>query len=1165
MNGALPGVSGSLFPSRYLADGLQADAGGLLDSIDVPGTASQLTAFWTRVERSCGPASGLRTLFDLVAMPLFSVLGFRASGVEFDRHAVRARLCTPTETAVGLIVLPWAQRPSTLWRGAADLSARIGARFCFVLAPPNLSLIAIDGQASRRSVEFTLPAALDPGSLRVFLALSCARTFDPHVSLPLAPLDTLLSAGHEFQDRVRADLQVGVERSLATLESVIARSPKTLAAGGRFDEALTLIYRILFLLFAESRDLVPRDHPIYRDAYAIGRLCRDILDGTISTGLWDALAAITRLSRRGCHVDDLIVRPFNGQLFAREAAPSLEAGRGSRRPTGVTTARDAAMKTTIVALATRHTGTGREDICYADLGVEQLGAVYERVLDLEPDRHGAHATTGADSAIQDHAPHFRIENRFTRFRSSPLRRHSDRRKQTGTFYTPQDLTEFVVRRTLAPLVSGRAPDQILALRVVDPAMGSGAFLVAACRYLASAYERALVEAGTCSEFDFDEHERANLRRIVAERCLAGVDLNPVAVQLARLSVWLATLAHGKPLGFLDHRLRTGNSLLGARPDDLQHVADGNRTARHGTLPLFDVNELADSMRAVTRPLSDLARRPDDTVADVRAKEAIWTALSGEASALARWRLALGLWCARWFWPRDLRAPSAPETRAALDAMLRHDRTLGRSDLARWVSVARSVSADLRFFHWPIEFPDVFYDDDGRPRDRPGFDAVVGNPPWEMLRNDDAVSRGLANPSWLRFIRESGLYTDCDRGHMNLYQPFLERALSIARRGGRVGLVLPWGLAADDGATSLRSRLLDRCATDTVVGFDNANGIFPIHRGLRFLVVVTSPGRPTVEIRSRFGVRTGREIAALADAADDRAAEASSYPIRLSPAIVNTVGGSARRLPDARRAADLPFLTRLTENHPRLGDAAGWGLRFGRELNMTEQREHFGPQGLPVVEGKHVRPFAADTTSASFRISRPAALRLMPSGSFDRPRLAYRDVSGVANRVSLIAAVLPGGAVTTHTVFCLRTVLTLDQQYFLCGIFNSYVLNAAVRLLMGGHVTTSLVEGLPAPAWTGSAAQQRIARLTRWLARVCSARGKSGRRRSADDDRLEFVKASLQAAVARLYGLDAVAFSDVLDSFPLVPAEERARALQSFNASGRPLSLSRRTSTASWPP
>src|SRR5262249_34152792 len=158
-------------------------------------------------------------------------------------------------------------------------------------------------------------------------------------------------------------------------------------------------------------------------------------------------------------------------------------------PTGVTAARDAAMRTTMLALATRQTRAGREDICYADLGVEQLGAVYERVLDLDPDQSGARTTSAGASKVR------RESEKRVGSSASSWRRHSDRRKQPGTFYTPQALTELVVRRTLAPLVSGKTPDQILALRVVDPAMGSGAFLVAACRYLASAYERALVETG----------------------------------------------------------------------------------------------------------------------------------------------------------------------------------------------------------------------------------------------------------------------------------------------------------------------------------------------------------------------------------------------------------------------------------------------------------------------------------------------------------------------------------------------------------------------------------------------------------------------------------------------------------------------------------------------
>ena len=122
-----------------------------------------------------------------------------------------------------------------------------------------------------------------------------------------------------------------------------------------------------------------------------------------------------------------------------------------------------------------------------------------------------------------------------------------------------------VRRTLHPLVEGATADRILQLRIVDPAMGSAAFLVAACRYLARAYERALFATGTLSEAEIEDADRAGFRRLVAQRCLFGVDLNPTAVQLARLSLWLATLSADKPLTFLDHHLVCGNSLIGASP------------------------------------------------------------------------------------------------------------------------------------------------------------------------------------------------------------------------------------------------------------------------------------------------------------------------------------------------------------------------------------------------------------------------------------------------------------------------------------------------------------------------------------------------------------------------------------------------------------------------
>ena len=141
------------------------------------------------------------------------------------------------------------------------------------------------------------------------------------------------------------------------------------------------------------------------------------------------------------------------------------------------------------------------------------------------------------------------------------------------------MTAFLVRHTLEPLVKGRTADEILKLRILDPAMGSGAFLVAACRYLSAVAEEALIEEGTWHAHDVTAAERATLRREVASRCLFGVDLNPMAVQLARLSIWLATLATDKPLSFLDHHLVAGNSLVGASPDDLRRQPGGGASTQ----------------------------------------------------------------------------------------------------------------------------------------------------------------------------------------------------------------------------------------------------------------------------------------------------------------------------------------------------------------------------------------------------------------------------------------------------------------------------------------------------------------------------------------------------------------------------------------------------------
>ncbi|MEO8484081.1 MAG: Eco57I restriction-modification methylase domain-containing protein [Acidobacteriota bacterium] len=536
---------------------------------------------------------------------------------------------------------------------------------------------------------------------------------------------------------------------------------------------------------------------------------------------------------------------------------------------------------------------------------------------------------------------------------------------------------------------------------------------------------------------------------------------------------------------------------------------------------------------------------NDTVRDVRSKEALWRHLSGDDSAVAPWRRALDLWCARWFWPASAGgAPSAAEWRALLAYVVDDDRTLPRSVLASRLRELTGIAREQSFFHWPLEFPDAFYERDGTPRTRPGFDVVIGNPPWEMLRAEAAdreTSHSGSQPrtgrrnnqALTRFIRECGAYPSCQRGHINLYQPFVDRALAIARRGGRVGLVLPWGLASDDGTSMLRRRLLEETAIDALAGLDNAAGLFPIHRGMRFLALTASPGGTTREIRATFGLTKREDLDALPEPGLH---SSSTFPVRLTTTQIESIGGRSRRIPDIRRPASLRWMERVFGALPRLGAADGWNIQFGRELNATEARPYLTARGMPVIEGKHVRPFATDVGTTSQRLDRATAERMLPSHRFDRPRLAYRDVSAVSNRVTLIAAIVPPSVVTTHTLLCLKNPPPLVRQQFLCGLFNSYVLNAIVRSLIGGHVTTTVVEDLPAPVWKNDREQRLVATLAARLARSWSPH----------DER------RLQALVARLYGLSGEEFRDLLESFPLVPSAERdgALALLRRKTSGR---------------
>ena len=1093
MVGPVAGISGRLISSSFAEVLLPTLAG----YGEIPPADARALEIVTRRGTALGPASSLRSIADTLVVPLLQALGFIVEQrIDEPRLSViRLSAGTPGRFDCGALVIGYNQPLSSVWRESVRCGVSTDARWTLCSNGVGLRLIDSRRTWSRDYVEFDL-LVLAENHLTQSALWSLARAEALAASVPLLDRAVALSARHGVE--VCRALGDGVLEALQAVMAALApRARRTFPSSVLFEHSLTVLYRILFLLFAEARGLVPLWHPIYRDRYSLDAIVGALLQGQPPRGLWRALQAIAHLAHSGCSAGELSVTAFNGRLFSPSQAAAFDRTR----------VEDSVLANAIVAVGTTAVGQTRARIAYRDLDVEQLGAVYERVLDYEPQSKG---------------------------RDVSLVRSGDLRKATGSFYTPRAVTSYLVRRTLDPLIAGRSSDAILNLRILDPAMGSGAFLVAACRHLADAAEQALIREGQWHPHDITGSDRALLRRQIAARCLYGVDLNPMAAQLARLSLWLATLAANRPLSFLDHHLVVGNSLVGATADDVrrQPSRGRQRVRRADTLPLFDADGLCATVAGSIAVRLKLDTEPDDSAAVVREKERILTKLMADQSSLRRWLSVLDLWCAGWFWESGP-APDRHVFGELLSELLGGGSQLPSRVTGPLLEQAQRIASRHQFFHWPLIFSEVFCDREGLPRTAGGFDAVISNPPWDMVRGDSGdegarLERRTDAQRLTAFVRESGIYRVGTRAHANRYQLFVERALQLVRPGGRIGLVLPAGLISDTGTAPLRRFLFERAAVDELAGFDNREAIFPIHRSVRFVLLSCTAGQSTNTIRCRFGISRVDALERVDD--DDNAG------VTLTRNFLSRLSGSDDLgIPDLHGEIDLRILERISEAYPRLSSADGWNVQFGRELNATDDRHRFEPfvaahTARPVVEGKQIDPFRVYIDRSRHQLRANTADRVPR-----RLRLAYRDVASATNRLTLIAALIPPRAVTTHTLFCLKTPTPADVQYALCGLLNSYVANYLVRLRVNTHVTASLVSRLPVPViGRGDPAFERLSGLVRALISASTSA----------EEMDEY--AELQALAAQLYGLSSREFEHVLSTFPLVSTSVRSRVLSSFN-------------------
>ena len=722
-------------------------------------------------------------------------------GWNASRHARFERLLRETGVPVGLLCTD--DRIRLVYAPKGESSGHLTFEFSQMVLPAGRPILSAFHMLLSAEALFSASSATLP------TLLARSREAQAEVSTRLSR--QVLAALHEL---LRGFVTADARRDTG-IANLSRQEPDRLYGG-----LITALMRLVFVLYAEDRGLMP-DHPVYQQHYSLGGLFArlradeaawpDTMDQRF--GAWAQLLSLFRLIHGGGGHAGLSFTARKGSLFDPARFPFLEG-------TGADGAREIPMvpDATVWKVLQNLMMLDGERLSYRTLDVEQIGSVYEAIMGFRvelttgssiavasPKRTGAAVVVDLDhllsldrgkrgKALQDEADRKlpaqaagllqaadtpaglvealdRVVDRAVTPdivpAGTPVLQPTDERRRSGSHYTPRSLTEPIVSEALRPIFerlgSAVTPEAVLDLKVLDPAMGSGAFLVEACRQLASRLVEAWSVHGMPPDLPPDEDELLHARRLIAQRCLYGTDKNAMAVDLARLSIWLATLARDHEFTFVDHALRHGDFLVGLTRDRIASVDWAKSVSHHMAYILAqDRTRKAEAERArirnaaeglgedALRPLLDRADRHLD---DVR--------LVGDAVVAA-------------FFAGD-----RPKTRKAEREAVLKVLALGGAD---WQSKLTSAVAHLRGgerpiypFHFEIEFPEVF------DRRNPGFDFIIGNPPFLGGKRISTV-HGSRFRDWLLTLNSAS------NSNADIVAHFFRRAFGIVRDQGTLGLI-----------------------------------------------------------------------------------------------------------------------------------------------------------------------------------------------------------------------------------------------------------------------------------------------------------------------------------------------------------------------------------------